>query len=269
MTTALESARTFLFVPGTRPDRFDKAVATGADAVILDLEDAVGADDKPLAREDARAWLEAGGRAVVRVNGRSTPWFAEDVAAAARAVAIMLPKAESPEDVAAVRAALDTDVPVLALVETARGVAAVRDICRAPGVARVAFGNVDLAAGLGVEPTARDALLAARSALVYASAEAGCAPPVDGPTLALDDEDRLADETAYARGLGFTARLCIHPRQVAVVARVLAPDEDELAWARAVLAAASGGVSVHDGQMVDEPVLARARRLVEAERTGP
>jgi citrate lyase subunit beta / citryl-CoA lyase len=127
---------------------------------------------------------------------------------------------------------------------------------------RVAFGNVDFSARIGVEPTAQSALLFARSAIVYASATADRAAPIDGPTIAIADEDRLLADTRHARELGFGARLCIHPRQLRTVAEGLAPTVAELSWARSVLGAASGGVVVHDGGMIDEPVLLRARRLL-------
>lgn len=260
----LAEASTFLFVPGDRPDRFDKAAATGADAVIVDLEDAVGADAKDEARHQAREWL-ADHRAVVRINGTATRWFAADLEAiGSLASAIVLPKAESADDIVKVRQI--AEVPVIALIETARGVSAARPISGVPGVIRLALGNVDLAAELGVDPSSHAALAIARSTLVYASAESGCAPPIDGVTTAVDDPEALARDCAHGRELGFGAKLCIHPRQVAPTASALAPSSEEVAWAERVLAQTSGSVGIVDGHMIDAPVLARARRVLARSR---
>ena len=257
-------ARTFLFVPGHRADRFDRAYASGAAAVIIDLEDAVAPEDKGSARTDAARWLAAAGpRALVRVNAVGTRWFADDVAALAPlAAGIMLPKTERPDDVAAVHEAAGRALDVVGLVESATGLAHVSEISRSPGLIRLALGNVDLAAGLGVDPGSHLALQTARSALVHASAAALLPSPIDGVTTALEDEDRLRADSLHAREMGFGARLCIHPRQLDIVDECLRPTSAELEWAVTVLASASDSVSVHDGQMIDEPVLLRARRLL-------
>lgn len=256
-------ATSFLFVPGERPDRFDKA-AGAADLAILDLEDAVSNERKPEARQAVAAWLRAGGRAAVRVNGAGTPWHEDDlVALDGLSTALVLPKAEGPDEVSAVRRSVGGGVSLVALIETPRGVANIREICRA-GADRLALGNLDLAAELAVDPSS-PALLWARSALVYASAEAGLPGPVDGVTSAVDDRVRLREDCLHAKELGFTGKLCIHPRQVEEVARLFAPTEAELAWARGVLDAvteAGPGVATHEGQMVDAPVLRRARALL-------
>jgi citrate lyase subunit beta / citryl-CoA lyase len=251
-------ARTLLFVPADRPDRFAKAAASGADGVIVDLEDAVAPADKDAAREHARRWLAAGNTALVRVNAADTPWHAADVAAlAGLATAFVLPKAERPEDVERLAG------PVIPLVETAAGVAAAREVCSVPGVVRPAFGSIDLAAELGVDPDSHTALLHARSALVLVAAAAGCVPPLDGVTTALDDQDALRRDTEHAVELGFTGKLCVHPRQVDPVHAALRPSDAELDWARRVLAAGStGGAVAVDGRMVDRPVLLRVRRLL-------
>lgn len=253
--TDLAGARTLLFVPGDRPDRFGKAAASGADAVVLDLEDAVAPKRKAAAREHVARWLADGNRAVVRINAAGTPWHDDDVAAVRDlATALMVPKAE--------RAA---DLPpgeLIPLVETAAGITNAREICAAPGVIRAAFGSVDLAAELGVDPGSYYALLHARSALVLAAAAAGCAPPLDGVTTSLDEVGLLRADTVHAVELGFTGKLCIHPRQIEHVHAALRPSDAELDWARRVVAAANGGVSVVDGQMIDRPVVLRAQRLL-------
>ncbi|WP_156758571.1 HpcH/HpaI aldolase/citrate lyase family protein [Actinokineospora pegani] len=250
----LVSARSFLFVPGDRPERFDKAAASGADVVVIDLEDAVAPEDKPAARENARQWLAAGGQAVVRVNALGTEWHDDDLAAARGARAVMVPKAERD---------LPAGVPVIALVETARGVRDVDAVCAAPGVVRLAFGSVDLATQLGVDHRDHDALRHARSTLVLAAAAAGLPGPVDGATTDLRSAEVLDADLRHAAALGFTAKLCVHPNQVAAVNTGLAPSAEELAWARGLLAAvADGAVARYDGQMVDRPVLERARALL-------
>jgi citrate lyase subunit beta / citryl-CoA lyase len=261
---SLATARTLLFVPGDRPERFGKAAASGADAVVLDLEDAVAPIHKDEARRHVLAWLGEGHEALVRINAADTPWHADDVAALrGRARAVMLPKAEYPDQVSAVRDALHAESAIMPLIETAAGVLHASAICAVNAVVRPAFGHIDLAAQLGVSPDARPALVTARGTLVLAAAAAGCAPPVDGVTTTIDDADLVTADTRYAAELGFTGKLCIHPSQIARVHAALTPTEIELAWARDVLAAADdGSATAHNGQMIDRPVLARARRLV-------
>ncbi|AHH99077.1 HpcH/HpaI aldolase/citrate lyase family protein [Kutzneria albida] len=257
----LVSARSFLFVPGDRPDRFDRARESSADVVVLDLEDAVAETAKDAARAHVSAWLRGGNRAVVRVNGVGTPWFEDDLLAmAGLAPALMLPKAQTAADITQ----LPTGIPVLPLVETAAGILGAAEVCRAPGVVRPAFGSVDLATELGIEHTARGALRHARSMLVLACAAANLPGPIDGVTTALDDRTALLDDLAEARALGFTGKLCIHPRQVPVVHGSLAPSESEARWARAVVdAAADGAARAVSGQMIDRPLLLRAQALLD------
>ncbi|MDL5159112.1 HpcH/HpaI aldolase/citrate lyase family protein [Actinomycetospora termitidis] len=254
------AATTFLFVPAARPDRFDKAVAAGADVVVLDLEDAVAPEGKDEARTAVAGWLDAGGSALVRINGADTPWFADDLAMAReRGVAVMLPKAAPPWP----EALTDAGQSVVALVETAVGLLAAAETARRPEVVRLAFGSVDLAAELGLDHTDVDALSHARSVLAVASRAAGLPGPIDGVTTAVRDEELLRADCAHALSRGFTARLCIHPSQVAPTAAALLPDEDTVRWARAVVEAAAGGaVAVLDGAMVDKPVVDRARAIL-------
>ncbi|OZC87157.1 CoA ester lyase [Rhodococcus sp. 06-412-2C] len=254
-------AQTFLFVPGTQPDRFDKAVACGADLVILDLEDAVAGADKDDARSNVVAWLRGGRDAVVRVNSRTSPHWKADIAALVDiGIAVMVPKADDP----AVLAELAEQLPVIALVETARGVLAASAISSVPGVVRTALGHIDLAAELGVDPGERQALLGARSSLVLAAAAAGIDSPIDGVTTNLSDPSVLESDVRYAKSLGFSGKLCIHPSQIGPATTALTPTRDEVAWAERITAAlpADGGVASVDGHMVDPPVLARATRIL-------
>lgn len=263
-TRVVATARTLLFVPGHRPDRFAKATASGADVVILDLEDAVGTDRKVEAREHVRVWLEQGHAAVVRINASGTEWHDDDVAMVAEwADVVMLPKAESASQLEALTRRLPRLAGLIPLVETAVGVTQAVSVCATPRVVRPAFGSVDLAAQLGVDHRSREALQHARSSLVLAAAAAGCDAPIDGVTTALGDEAALRADIEHATALGFTGKLCIHPAQVATVNAAFTPSDDEIAWARAVLAAApDGSVTVHNGQMVDRPVLLRAEAIL-------
>lgn len=247
-----------LFVPGHRPDRFAKAAASGADAVILDLEDAVPTGDKEAAR-NALAADFTDLPVIVRINPAGTPWHEADLAAAAALpiAGIMLPKTERIDDVVRIARVHS----IVALIETVRGLADVRALAAGGSIARLAFGSIDFAADLGCAHE-REALLAARSELVFASRLAGLAPPLDGVTTAIDDADAVRQDTLYARALGFGGKLAIHPRQVAVIRDGFFPQADELDWARRVLASGAGAVTV-DGAMVDEPVRIRARALLD------
>ena len=259
--------RSYLFVPGDRPDRIDKALRSGADAVIVDLEDAVAPPAKDRARDALAAWLgSAAARGViVRVNAAHTGWFADDLRLCAHpaVVGVVVPKAEDAEVLGAVAAAA-TGKAVLPLVETAVGFEAMRALAAAPAVQRLLFGSIDFQADLGIEGD-DDALLTFRSRFVLVSRLAGLTAPVDGVTTALGDDAAVEHDTARARRLGFGAKLCIHPRQVAVVNRGFLPGAAEIDWARRVLdaAEAAGGAAVAvDGRMVDAPVLLRARRVL-------
>lgn len=272
MSGAATTARTMLFVPGHRGDRFAKAVAAGSDGVLLDLEDAVAEADKDSARDQVRRWLEQGGAGGVRINAAGTPWHDDDLAVVAEhGCLVMVPKADDPDRLGAIRDRLPPHTPIVPLVETALGVRRAFEICAVPGVVRPAFGSVDLASELGVAHNDHQALATARSLLVLAAASAGVGAPLDGVTTALDDEQALLDDLRHGLRLGLTGKLCVHPRQIAPIHAALAPSEADLAWARRVVDAAGDGAAVSvDGQMVDRPVLDRARLLLRrTTRTGP
>ena len=259
MTANPADVTTPLFAPADRPERFAKAAASGADAIILDLEDAVSPD----AKDGARAALRADFAicpVFVRVNAIGTPWHAADMAAVAGAgfAAVIVPKAERSAAFDALCAG--SSIPVIALIESARGLADARSIAALDNVVRLAFGSIDYCADLGCAHT-RDALLAARSELVLASRLAGIAAPLDGVTTRLDDPSVSEDDARYAAGLGFGGKLAIHPKQVAAIAAGFAPSDATVAWAERVLASGAGAVAV-DGAMVDEPVRIRARSIL-------
>lgn len=265
--------RTLLFVPGNRPDRFEKALASGADAIVIDLEDAVASPDKASAREAACAWLrnahnDTGPLRLLRVNARGTPWFDDDVSAlrASGAQGVMLPKCEQPSD-------LDSlpDVGVWPLIESAHGLHNAIAIGSVRNVQRLIFGSLDLQVDLGMESDDDEAELAPyRAQVVLASRLANLPTPIDGVTLEIDDAEVLAKATRRAMRQGFGGKLCIHPRQVPVVHAAMHPGDAAVAHARRVIEAAeaSGGAAVAlDGMMIDRPVILRAQAvLARAER---
>lgn len=263
----MASQRSFLFVPGNRPARFDKACAAGADVVVVDLEDAVVGAEKAAARDAVQAWLQAGGRAWLRLNGTETEWHAQDLPLLdwPGVLGVMLPKAERREDLQAL-AARAAGRPLVPLIESALGLWRAHELASVAGVTRLAFGSVDFQLDTGIVGDG-DELLYARSQLVVVSRAAGLLAPVDGVTVALEDPQALADDVARARRLGMGAKLCIHPQQVTAVNRGFLPRDDEIAWARQVVAAA---LAAHDnavrldGKLIDRPIIERARALLAA-----
>jgi len=266
--------RSYLFVPGDRAERFAKALASGADAVIIDLEDAVAPANKAAARDTVRRWLAdwrpgSGPQLWIRVNGCGTAWHANDMLMleGTPVAGIVLPKAESDAELDMVCSELSAGQLVLPLIETARGLAAAREIARGPRVQRLLFGSVDLQLDLGIRCGEDEAELAPhRAELVLASRLAGLPPPVDGVHVALEDRIGLPLMVDAARRMGFGAKMCVHPRQVAVVNHGFTPGADEVEWARRVLDAvsASAGAAVAvDGKMIDAPVIAVAQRVLD------
>lgn len=285
-TTATETptARSALFVPATRADRIAKALSSGADAVIVDLEDAVAPQDKDSARAaleqalapglDARSVATRDGASAtvplwVRVNA-VVPWMNADLALCARFAAVqavMVPKAESPEQLQLAFEA-SGGKPLVALIETAQGFAQRDAIAAHPAVMRLAFGSIDFQVDLGIAGE-DDALLMFRSALVLASRLANVPAPLDGVTVEVNDTSRVDADAQRARRLGFGGKLCIHPNQVGPVNAAFSPSAVEIDWALRVVAAieAAGGAAVAvDGKMVDKPVLLRAQALLAQRR---
>ena len=265
-------ARSYLFVPGDRPDRFDKACSAGADMVILDLEDAVPPARKSEARAAIGKWLSSGKEIVLRINADTTEWFPDDLqlARVPGVAGIILPKAER-IDRALQTICADGRKFLLPLIETARGFASARALASAPGVQRLLFGTLDFQMDLGIDGEGEE-LAYYRSEMVLISRLAEIQPPVDGPCTALDDAAQLTADTRRAKRMGFGGKLCIHPKQVAHVNAAFAPTGDELAWARRVVAAAAeskGAAVALDGRMVDRPVILKAEQIVrEAVRRG-
>ncbi|MFO1304768.1 MAG: CoA ester lyase [Burkholderiales bacterium] len=253
---------TYLFVPGDRPDRFDKAAQAGAGAIVLDLEDAVLPEAKMRAREAICAWFAAdasrAASAVVRIASEA------DLAPLAQAGVrtVMVPKTES---AAQVRNAAQSGMHVIALIETARGVRDVDAIAEANGVIRLAFGTIDYAVDLDIAGDERSLLYPA-SRMVLASRCAGLPSPIAGVTTAIDDVARLRADVEWERSLGFGAKLAIHPRQVAAIHAAIRPSDEQIAWAQRIVAAAAaaqGGAVQVDGRMVDRPVILKAQAILE------
>jgi citrate lyase beta subunit len=263
----LPHVRSLLFAPGDDERKLTGALASEADGVVADLEDAVAPAEKAAARETVARVRPP----IVRVNGAHTPWFADDLALVAELPldAVVLPKAD-PESVAALG---PEGPPAIAIVETAQGLRLAYETASSPRVVALVLGAVDLGAALGLEPRPDGLeILHARSKVVVDSAAAGIRPPFDVVHLDLDDDAGLEEESRFARSLGFRGKACIHPRQVPIVNRIFAPSEQEIAWARRVVAAYERGIGegrgvlALNGSMVDLPVVERARRvLAEAE----
>ncbi|QYY25736.1 CoA ester lyase [Diaphorobacter sp. MNS-0] len=276
MTDSVRHACSFLFVPATQPERLPKALASGADLVIADWEDAVAPADKERARTalaDALTALPAPQRArlLVRINSEATPWFAADLQALAQLTAqglvgAVVPKAERAQTLQAVARAAGPQAALVPLVESVAGLAAADALAAAPQVARLAFGHLDFQVDAGMACAEDEQeLLPVRMALVLASRRAGLAAPIDGVTVDTRNPERMGRDAERARRMGFGGKLCIHPAQVPVLHAAFDPDEAAVAYAQRVrqaLEQAGGGVCVLDGRMVDAPVLAQAEQTL-------
>ncbi|MGY1922988.1 HpcH/HpaI aldolase/citrate lyase family protein [Pseudomonas tolaasii] len=267
---ASREIRSALFVPGSRPERFAKALASGADCVIVDFEDAVEEGLKAQARDNLGQFLVANPevRVAVRINASGHREHGADVAFCADhpgVSIIVLPKAQSAEEIATLGVCAR---PVWPLIESAKGLLALEAISTAAHVERLSFGALDLALDLRLENASSGAgavLTQARCAIVMHSINAGLAKPVETVFADIADMDGLFAAAEHARGMGFGAMLCIHPRQVVTANNVFAVNQSQLLWARKVLEQARhhGAAFQFEGHMIDAPVLGYARRLVE------
>jgi citrate lyase subunit beta/citryl-CoA lyase len=269
----LALARSFLFVPATRPERFARALASGADAVIIDLEDAVAPGEKAQARQGlAQAWpglsVAERARVLVRVNAGNTAWHGDDLnlLVGLGVAGVVLAKAEHSAQLSHVAAVLGSACALVPLIESVAGLDAADALARCPQVLRLAFGNLDFQADAGLACGPDEAeLTAVRLAVLLASRRAQLPSPIDGVTANTQDTAQLARDLQRSRSGGFGARLCIHPAQVAAVNAAFTPSPAEIDWAHRVLAAsaaAGGGVVSLDGRMVDAPVLLLAQRTL-------
>jgi citrate lyase subunit beta/citryl-CoA lyase len=275
LTAPVNRARSLLFVPATKPERFTKAFDSGADCIVIDLEDAVAEGSKDSAREQLAQHLPQLtsaqlARTLVRVNAVGTPWHASDIALlrewAEQGVTVMCPKAEDAGALRGVAQKLGAAARIVPLIESLAGLDAADALAREPQVVRLAFGHLDFQLDLGMHATAEEPELAfARNALVAASRRARLPAPIDGVTADTGNVERLAADARRARAFGFGGKLCIHPAQVAAVNDALGHTQAEQAWARRVLeeTARHGGEAFSlDGSMVDLPVIRAAEAIV-------
>jgi (S)-citramalyl-CoA lyase len=265
-------ARSWLFTPATRPDRFAKAAAAGADVAILDLEDAVAAKDKAQARTAALGYLadnsSDGALHALRINGLDTRAGISDLEALLGSSAVpdflVLPKTETIGHLQILDRLLTSagkGTRLIGLIETAHGLAAAEAIATAtPRLAGLMLGAADMAADLGAT-TAWEPLAFARGRLIAVCALAGVSP-IDAPFFNLHDEAGLKQEAAAAVVLGFSAKAAIHPAQIGAINAALTPSAEAVERARAILAENAKGVGTVDGQMIDEAVARKARRTL-------
>ena len=269
--------RSFLFVPGDRPERFEKAAGSGADAVCIDLEDAVSPGNKALARRETLSFLAGGARAIsvgMRINSLEGIDGMRDVVAFAESLArpdfILMPKVRTRDGVDLLRRALGEKAPALwALMETPEALRNVDTLAAAVGDnGGIVFGGADFSAAIGSDMS-WESLYFARAGLVAGAADAGC-QVLDVPYLNVRDIDGLVAETRRVKAMGFSGRNCIHPDQVAPINDIYTPSAAEIDKAEATIRAYEenkGRVLLHEGRLVEKPVLAAARRVLARRRS--
>jgi len=267
-------AVTALFVPGNRGDRFDKAVASGADVVIIDWEDAVGPDDKKEARETTLEWCRTTdtdlSRIAIRVNAPDTSESGDDWEAITRLVlnkpdqvpTVLVAKVESAADLENLHSKGGVSISLGALIESAAGLHAAHEIAAAPGVVRLAFGALDFSLDTGMATTP-EVMAYARSTLVIASRVANIPAPLDSPETTISDTEWVYQAALTAKNFGLSGKLCIHPHQLEAVRRGFQPSETDIQWAKTIVGATLGASQVN-GTMVDRPVIERAKRILES-----
>jgi (S)-citramalyl-CoA lyase len=260
--------QSMLFIPGNRPERFAKALASGADLVCIDLEDAVPDADKDAARQSALDAVGSDARYAIRINGLTTAQGLADVLAIKQSPAkpsfLFLPKVESPHELVIVRQVLsDETIALVPLIETVKGLRCAHEIAAEPQVPMMMFGGGDFSAELGVA-LAWEPLLLARSQFVMACAGAGVSA-MDVPYIKLDDENGLRHECALAKDLGFVAKAAIHPAQIKAIHDILRPSAEAIAEAheaRAAFAAAKGSAVRFKGKMLEGPIMRQYERII-------
>lgn len=260
---APELARSWLLVAATRPETFDDAAASHADAVVLDIEDAVDASNKESARADVVRWLSEGGRAWVRINDAGSDYWADDIEelrAAPGLQGVMLAKTELGGQVMDTFNRLGARVPIVALVESAVGIENASEIARAKGVFRLAFGSGDFRRDTGMSAD-REAMAYPRARLVIASRVGSLPGPIDGPTVG-SSHPVLREQSAITVSMGMTGKLCLSTDQTPVVNEVISPTRTDVEWAHEFLTDFDArGRIVRDGS--DLPRLGRARKIMQ------
>lgn len=263
------NATTLLFVPGDRPERFVKAHQSGADLIIIDLEDAVGPENKAMALSETVTALTTSQAdirltALVRIDSN----LAAEHLAALKLVSeaenngllgVMIPKAETAQQIQDAVNELPAELAIVPLIESALGLVNVNEIAHVAGVTRLGFGAVDF--GVDTDATHERVTDYARANIVIASRAAGIAAPVDSPSLSIKDVDLVTADAQRAREFGCGGKLCIHPAQVEPVKTSFRPSEEQIAWAQEIVGL-EGGASQHNGVMIDKPVVDRAKRIL-------
>jgi citrate lyase subunit beta/citryl-CoA lyase len=257
-------ARSWLLVNGAHGDRFASAARSRADIVVLDIEDAVAPKDKSAARDNVVGWLEAGNTDWVRINGFGTPWWSDDLdgLTGTSVGGVMLAMAESVDHVTETAKRLP-GVPIVALVETARGLERITEIAAAKGTFRLAFGIGDFRrdTGFGDNPAT---LAYARSRFTIAAKAAHLPSAIDGPTIG-SSALKLIEATAVSTEFGMTGKICLTPDQCAVVNEGLSPSQDDVSWAKEFFAEfESDGGEIRNGS--DLPRIARATKILDLAR---
>ena len=255
---------TMLFVPGDRPDRLEKAAITGANAMVMDLEDAVIPENKAACLATLSSLSAFDVPLFVRCNATDSQWFADDMACIRDCVAagVIVPKSETSDQIDAVQAVLGMDAFIIALVETALGIDNLAAILAHPGVAVCAFGHLDFALDLGTSPD-WEPLLYARHQLVMQSRLANKPKPLDGVSVEINDIDAVSKAAMRARAMGFGGKLLIHPKHVEPAMTAFVPDRETYQWALAAVGQSDKGAVVKmDGQMLDLPVIKKAKQII-------
>lgn len=255
---------TMLFVPGDRPDRLEKASRTGANAIVMDLEDAVIPENKAACLATLSSLSTFDVPLFVRCNATDSEWFTDDLTCIRDSVAagVIVPKSETPDQIDAVQAVLGMDAFIIALVETARGIDNLAATLAHSGVAVCAFGHLDFALDLGTSPD-WEPLLFARHQLVMQSRLANKPKPLDGVSVEINDLDAVSNAAIRARAMGFGGKLLIHPDHVEPAMAAFVPDRETYQWALAAIASSDKGAAVKmDGQMLDLPVIKKAKQII-------
>lgn len=259
-----------LFVPAHKTDLYAKAENSAADAIFLDLEDAVSNLEKDAARQGLLAARDHINKAVaVRINDRRSAFFHADCDAvkAASITTIILPKCEGADDITALRDHFGDHLCIMAMIESVKGLSSIDDILSQQAISGVIFGNLDFALDCGLAPT-RNALAYARGHIVTKARLHNSPAPLDGISPDFTDLSLLQSDLLYAKEMGFGGRLCIHPNQTDATIAAFSPSKEEIARAKAILEAAHGhSVAQYEGKMIDKPVLEAAKRLLKRAET--
>ncbi|WP_173916800.1 CoA ester lyase [Halobacillus sp. Marseille-Q1614] len=268
--------RSYLFVPALKQSMIKKAIASSADRIIIDLEDSVAVNEKNIARENVKVSfreIDDLSRVFIRVNDLHSPFWEEDTACVnhIQPAGIILPKAERAEDINKVTSRILTDITVIPLIETAKGIQNVNTIAGAsPKVERLAFGSIDYSLDIDCQLTSDGLeLLFARSQIVNASRAAEIEAPIDAVYPHLNNEEGLTKEAELARQLGFKGKLIIHPKQINAVHRIFSLSAEEIHYYKGIVhafekAEKQGIASIsQNGSLIDYPVYLRAKKMIE------